>query len=729
MPSLFNHTLRHLWAREKFTYGIRVFIALAGSMALCWYLDRIAFVIPLFLGCIAGALAESDDHWRGRLQALLVTLLCFSATASAVQLLFPIPWLFGIGLACSAFILTLLGGIGERYAAVAQASLILAIYTAIGLEHHGGTLGSFLQEPLLLISGAAWYGLLGVIWSALFSHQPVQQALARVFVELGAYLRLKASLFEPLRQVDMESKRLALAQQNSNVVNALNQAKDIILNRISRKRSGQKINRYLKLYFIAQDIHERASSSHYPYNALADAFFHSDVMFRCGRLLSQQGKACQALGMAIRMRQPFDYNDNSQAMADLDTSMTYLRQQHNPAWRHLLRSLAALAGNLATLENKLTSASNPDALADEQDSALLDRSPQSLKDAFERVRQHLSPTSLVFRHAVRLSIALATGYCLLHWIHPQQGYWILLTTLFVCRPSYGATRRRLVQRVGGTLCGLVLGWALITLFPDPLLQSLFAVVAGVTFFTNRVDRYTLATAAMTLVVMLCFNQISDAYVLFWPRLVDTALGTLIAGLAVFLILPDWQGRKLNQVLANTLSCNSRYLLQIMQQYHSGKRDDLTYRLARRSAHNADAALSTTLANMLMEPGHFRKDAETGFRFLVLSHTLLSYLSGLGSHRESLSEDASDALHERAVAHISATLDTIASCLRDNQPVEVHDDIDQQLAEELEQLPETEEMDEGHRLVQVQLGLICRQLAPLRTLVAHLQKQPEVAKVV
>ena len=61
--------------------------------------------------------------------------------------------------------------------------------------------------------------------------------------------------------------------------------------------------------------------------------------------------------------------------------------------------------------------------------------------------------------------------------------------------------------------------------------------------------------------------------------------------------------------------------------------DLAYRLARRNAHNADAALSTTLANMLMEPGHFRKEADVGFRFLVLSHTLLSYLSGLGAHRE------------------------------------------------------------------------------------------------
>ncbi|WP_437881975.1 YccS family putative transporter [Pseudomonas sp. LRF_L74] len=719
MSSTFSNTLRRLWAREKFTYGIRVLISLSGSMALCWLLDQIEFVIPLFLGCIAAALAESDDHWRGRLQALLVTLVCFAATAVSVQLLFPYPWLFVIGLALAAFSMTLLGGIGERYAAVAQATLILAIYTAIGLEHRGGEIGSFWQEPLLLISGAAWYGVLAVVWSLLFSQQPVQQALSRVFLELGSYLRLKSSLFEPLRHLDVEQRRLELARQNGKVVTALNLAKEIILSRMSRKRSGQKTNRYLKLYFIAQDIHERASSSHYPYNALAEAFFHSDVMFRCQRLLSQQGKACQGLSRAIRMRQPFDYSENSEAMTDLDASLNYLREQNNPNWRRLLRSLAALTGNLATLEHKLASASNPDALADEQDSALLDRSPQTWREAFDRLRQHFSVTSLVFRHALRLSIALAAGYGLLHLIHPKQGYWILLTTLFVCRPSYGATRLRLMQRISGTLVGLVAGWALISLFPDPRLQSLFAVLAGVAFFINRVDRYTLATTAMTLVVVLCFNQVGDGYALILPRLVDTVLGTLIAGLAVFFILPDWQGRKLNQVLSNTLACNSRYLVQIMQQYESGKRDDLSYRIARRNAHNADAALSTTLSNMLLEPGQFRKDAETGFRFLVLSHTLLSYLSGLGAHREALVEDASDALHERAAEHIARSLDEIAACLRDNRPVEVYDELDQSLSEELEQLPD--EIDEGHRLVQVQLSLICRQLAPLRTLVAHLQK--------
>ena len=251
------------------------------------------------------------------------------------------------------------------------------------------------------------------------------------------------------------------------------------------------------------------------------------------------------------------------------------------------------------------------------------------------------------------------------------------------------------------------------------------MVAGVAFFATRSTRYTLATAAITLMVLFCFNQVGDGYGLIWPRLFDTLLGSLIAAAAVFLILPDWQGRRLNQVVANTLSCNSDYLRQIMRQYDSGKHDDLAYRLARRNAHNADAALSTTLSNMLLEPGHFRKDAETGFRFLILSHTLLNYLSGLGAHRESLPDDASDALLERAAEQLAASLDDLATALAQNKPVAIYSEEEEALAQQLEQIPE--EMDDAHRLVQTQLGLICRQLAPLRSMAAHLIKQQPVQR--
>lgn len=713
-------TLQRLWALDKFAYSLRVFIALAGAMSACWLLGQTELVIPLFLGIIASALAETDDHWLGRLQALLATLACFLVASLAVELLFPYPWLFVAGLALSAFAMTLLGALGERYAAIASATLILSIYTMIGVDQRGGAASELWREPLLLVGGAAWYGLLSVLWNALFANQPVQQVLARLYFELGEYLKIKSTLFEPLRQLDVEGRRLALARQNGKLVVALNQAKETILARLSHGRPSTKLSRYLKLYFIAQDVHERASSSHYPYNRLAETFFHSDVLFRCQRLLNQQGKACRALARAIRLRQPFDYNDSELALADLQASLDYLRQQGNPAWRTLLRSLGALAANLATLDLKLSGASNPDALAEEQDSSLLDRSPRSLRDAFERIRQQFTPSSLLFRHALRLGLTLAAGYAVLHLIHPTQGYWILLTTVFVCQPNYGATRIRLIQRIVGTLIGLVAGWALIDLFPAPLLQSLLAVVAGVAFFATRSTRYTLATAAITLLVLLCFNQVGNGYGLILPRLFDTLLGALIAGLAVFLILPDWQGRRLHSLVASTLACNGRYLREILRQYVSGKRDDLAYRTARRTAHNADATLSTTLSNMLLEPGHFRKDAEIGFRFLVLSHTLLSYLSALGAHRDRLPESPANALLGQAAEQLCDSLEEIAGQLAERRPVAIHSDAEEALAKRLEQIPE--ELEDPQRLVQTQLALICREMAPLRSLAAHLLRK-------
>ncbi|MDX9665686.1 YccS family putative transporter [Pseudomonas sp. P5_152] len=722
MPSTsFRQSLRRLWALDKFSYSVRVFIALTGSMALCWYQDEMGLLIPLFLGIIASALAETDDSWQGRLNALAVTLVCFSVAAFSVELLFPYPYIFVCALALASFGLTMLGALGERYGAIASATLILSVYTMIGVDQRGGAVTDLWHEPLLLVAGAAWYGLLSVLWQALFSNQPVQQSLARLFRELGFYLKLKSALFEPVRQMDVEARRLELAQQNGRVVAALNAAKEIILHRVGNGRPGSKVSRYLKLYFLAQDIHERASSSHYPYNALADAFFHSDVLFRCQRLLRQQGKACRALAESIQMRQPFVYDASfAQALSDLDASLEHLRIQSNPAWRGLLRSLRALAANLGTLDRLLSDASNPDSLADATDSSLLDRSPRNLKDVWVRLRTQLTPTSLLFRHALRLPLALTIGYAMVHLIHPSQGYWIILTTLFVCQPNYGATRRKLGQRIIGTAIGLTVAWALFDLFPNPLVQSCFAIAAGVVFFINRTTRYTLATAAITVMVLFCFNQVGDGYGLFLPRLFDTLLGSLIAGLAVFLFLPDWQGRRLNKVLANTLTCNSIYLRQIMQQYAAGKRDDLAYRLARRNAHNADAALSTTLANMLMEPGHFRKEADVGFRFLVLSHTLLSYLSGLGAHRETqLPDEVREHLIEGAGVSLAASIDEIAQGLASKLPIAIHSDTEEALAAELEQMPD--EIDEGQRLVQSQLALICRQLGPLRTLAAHLIK--------
>lgn len=708
-------SLRRLWTLDKFAYSLRVFIAFSGALLFSGLAGDVALVIPLFLGIIASALSETDDSWQGRLQALVVTLLCFASASFVVQWLFPWPWLFAAGLAVSTFTLIMLGAIGQRYATIASGTLILSIYSMINIEQHGGVDEDVASRQLLLLTGAAWYGAISVVWCALFSRQPVKQSMARVYKALGEFLILKSALFEPVRGVDVEARRVALARQNGKVVDALNQAKEMIFRRLEGQRGSRKLNRYLQIYFIAQDIHERASSTHYPYSALTEAFFHHDVLFRCQRLLDQQGRACRQLAKSLLLNRPFSHEQSEQALADLRASIDNLSERGKPEWRPLIRPLNALADNLSTLEAQIASVHNPDTSSERRDSALYDRSPSSLLEAWKRVRLNFTLGSPTFRHAVRLTTALVVGYGLLQWIDPQQGFWILLTTLFVCRPNFATTRRFLSQRILGTVLGLIAGWASISLFPQPLIQSMIAVAAGVSFFANREKHYVVATASITLLVLCSFNQVGDGFDLIWPRLFDTLIGSLIAGLAVFFILPDWQGRRLYREAAKVLTNHRRYLDEIVHQYEEGKQDDLAYRLARRNAHNADAALSTLLTNMLHEPGHYRKqDADNGLRFLVLSNTLLSHLSALGAHRHRLAEDEDDAAFVPQAKRISALLEQLAEQLDKRLPVALLTEPANELLSQLEEQSGAAEEKAVtlYRPIQSQLRLIASQLGPL-----------------
>ncbi len=710
-----NHgsRLARLWAHEKSSYGLRVFIALACAIGFGWGTGHVGAVPGLFLGIIASAIAETDDNWWGRIKSVLLSLLCFSIAGTAVLVLFPYPFAFAAGLALTAFGLTLLGALGERYGSIGQATVTLALYTMIALDQLANPRDGW-NEVAHLLAGATGYGLLSILWTALFANRPVREALARLYAELGRYLQLKAEMFEPVREADHQARQLALAEQNRQVVAALNAAKNAILARFGRSgRPGVQSGTYLRLYYMAQDFHERASSSHYPYQALAAAFFHSDVLYRCHRVLSLQAQACHALGEAVRLRAPFDYGQRPQrAMEDLDGALAWLEGQRNPQWTALLGSLRLLARNLHAIARQLQHVDHGEASLDGVDTRLRDSNPRTLREMGVRLRQQLSPTSVLFRHGVRIATALVVGYALIQLLDLRNGYWVLLTAVFVCRPHFGATKRRLVQRIAGTLVGLGATWALLQVFPGTEAQLLLALAAALLFFICRHDRYVAATAGITVMALTCFNLLGDGFVLIWPRLLDTLLGCAIAAAASFAILPDWQGRRLHQVMATVVARCARYLEEVLGQYRTGMRDDLPYRIARRDMHNADAALSTALGNMLREPGYLRRNLEAGFRFLALSNTLLGHLSTLGAHREVVDGYDADTLLGQGGLRLQQALQQIADALAARQPLQALDESsDAALAKALQQ--PVADGDSRLQLIHTQLSLMLQLLPRLR----------------
>lgn len=182
--------------------------------------------------------------------------------------------------------------------------------------------------------------------------QPVQQNLANVFLQLANYLEAKSTLFHPVSNMIPQPHRIIEANLNAATVNALNQCKAVFLTRSKRGHVDSASDRFLNIYFLAQDIHERVSSSHYRYQELADHFGRSDILFRFKYLLETQAKACRDIAQSIRLGHSYQHDSASiVALDELQLSLSYLRQQERRDWKSLLGQLGYLFNNLATVEN------------------------------------------------------------------------------------------------------------------------------------------------------------------------------------------------------------------------------------------------------------------------------------------------------------------------------------------------------------------------------------------
>jgi YccS/YhfK family integral membrane protein len=621
-----THSWRQASQHEGVMHGARALLALVCVLAYGWRADWEGELMPVLLGVIASALAESDDNWRGRLRAQCLALVAFVVMAAAVWLTLPTPLWLVTALAGSAFVLTMLGALGERYRAIAFGSLVLFIYAA--LSAHTSRADARDATPLML-AGAAWYGLVSVGWAAAVSRPPVRHRLSQLYALLGEYLHLKAQLLEPVRHADREQRRMALALHNGLVVDALSATKESLFSRLGKGRPPAWLNAALHQYLAAQDIHERTTSSHEHYDVLADALFHSDALYRCQRVLALQGDQALKISVAIaRQTVPQHQGATARAIEDMSSAIRFLEATRPPD--RPLRSLRALGDNLTALAAVFATVLNP--APGPLDQSLLNSYPRTVGEAWRRLRAQLNHRSLLWRHAVRLSLSLILGFAVMQLTHDPHGYWILLTIVFVSQPQYAATLKRLTQRTLGTALGLALGWALIRLFPGELVQSALLVACGAVFMGSRRTHYPLATCAITTLMLLSFHQMGMGEGVISARLLDTVTGSAIAGLAALLVLPNWQARQWPFLAAQAMRGHARYLQEILLQYQSGKVDNLSYRLARRAAHKGDAALSNALSAMLKEPPRVRLNEAACGHFLVLSHTLLNYLSALGAHR-------------------------------------------------------------------------------------------------
>ncbi|WP_130803469.1 YccS family putative transporter [Acinetobacter ihumii] len=619
-------------------YCLQIFIVLMGTTLGLRWLGHDELIVPVTLGAIATALTDFDDRLSIRLRNLLYVSILFFSVSSIIEYLAPYKALLILYLSLSSGFLILLGALGQRYATISFGTILLSIYSLFGLSEYQ----HWYQQPLYFVYGVLWYGLSSVVFFLIKPTLAVQDNLSHVFQGLAAVLNTKARLFDPDNKDNVEQLLFELSNEHAQVVQGLNVTKASLLTRLKASRVNKNSIYWLNLYFVAQDIHEQVSANYLHYEQIQQNFSRSDLIFRFQKNIRLLALSCQQLSECILRNEAFTpSHDPTDALENLELSLHDWIHDHPHNTE--VKNLKLIVQNLKDLHDQLSHLHDvqhtyPERFQQHVDNLnLLDDDIHGIKDLWLKFKQHLSPKSALFRHATRIAFVFAAGSLVSLLPFAQNGYWIVLTSLFVCQVTYFATKSRLKLRTLGTLLGVLLGLPILYFVPSVEGQLIITVICGVFFFYLRQKKYALATSMATLMVLLIFNLKGFGYSIIAPRILDTLIGCGIAWFAVSFIWPDWNFRNISNNILKSTQAIIDYFKAVVEQYQTGRNNSVQYRTARRLAHNSQTELSSMISSLSAEPHPNPQLIHSAFRYLVYSHSQLSYISALGSHREKIED--------------------------------------------------------------------------------------------
>lgn len=156
-----------------------------------------------------------------------------------------------------------------------------------------------------------------------------------------------------------------------------------------------------------------------------------------------------------------------------------------------------------------------------------------------RLREHLHNNDPMFRHAIRLGVAITVAAIIANYIHWPHSYWIPLTVAWLSKPNKEGTGSRVLARLLGTVVGIGIAVLVVDVlhFQHIGLALLVGVGAYVTIAFLAAN-YAIAVAGISMVVMALFTLIGDPVgQTAVARIAATVVGAVIVIIAPLIYPP------------------------------------------------------------------------------------------------------------------------------------------------------------------------------------------------
>lgn len=615
--------IQNFFYSQYFADGLRItFGTLTPALIFSWF-GNLQVGITVSLGAMVVGLSDTPGPLNHRRNGMLLCTLAVLVSALITNLVNDIPVLLTVVIVGLSFLFSMFAVYGARASSVGTLGILVMILNIDGADN---TFWDVTIHIAYILLGCVWYMLLSLSLHQVRPYRQAQQELAESIQNVADYIRIKANFYDAKSDIernyrDLIEQQIVVSQHQDNVRDQLFRSKKTI-------RDTTKIGRLLILIFTdIVDLFEQSMATHYDYDAIREQFRQTGILQHFNLTIRRIGNELEHFSYQINA------NRRPKALYNFKNDLDRIRAAIEKVDKDYQINTLPLKKILINVRNLIQRINNIYGYFDKDPKNSFRREETDLsqfiehKDIdFKQFRENLTLKSTLFRHAARMAIVMGIGYILSLAINVgNHSYWILLTIMVILKPGFSLTKQRNFQRLIGTVIGGVGGALILILVKDE--TSLFVLLLLFMVATYSLIRinYIVSVMFMTPYILIMFSFLDmNTLTILRERIIDTLIGSGLAFLSSYVILPNWESTQVQPIMRKLLIANYRYIAQALKIIGGQPLSITDYKLARKEVYITTANMASAFQRMITEPKSKQKDAKEINKFVVFNHILSSY---------------------------------------------------------------------------------------------------------
>ena len=177
---------------------------------------------------------------------------------------------------------------------------------------------------------------------------------------------------------------------------------------------------------------------------------------------------------------------------------------------------------------------------------------------------YLNFQAAVWRHSLRVSIAVLVCYVVGVWFNVTFSYWGSIAALVVMQPLMGNTWLRVLERAVGSVIGGIAAALLISQLSGNAEMAFAIVLLSVAVIALRLVNYATFVIFLTPMFMLLSDYIRPADGLILARVVNEGLGACVGLAASLLLWPDKEVDGLAGLIIGAIKSNMAFACAVLR---------------------------------------------------------------------------------------------------------------------------------------------------------------------